>query len=1038
MSKHALFAVILLCAIQEDPVSRARSLVEKLRSESIEDREVARKALIELGKAALPALREAARDSDAQVAKTASVLILRLEFLEKLSPRLRKWIPGVETRLAQGGDRECMTLLLESTQYGSKNPMPLTRIDVDPLAGPALRGAVSDDEFKNVIEAIGRLRLKGAESELRTLVRDHPARAPWAASTLNSLGFRLSPADFAHLLKGDYQAQWTAVHILESIGGPEAKKAIQELEPDRKSGTVMAKAAFVLYRWGDSQPLLKLLDGASGDAEWEALDCIQNGRVREAIPALVKILDAKPEAPRRARVLQVLSTLRAEEAIPTAVRFLGDRDIHVRDAAAGLLFRVGSPKESRHVERLLKDSYIPVQLTGMKAAAAWNVRSTLPTLRSLVSHKHISLQMGAIEALGALKAREAAEDLLPLLTLKDPSEVKRAAVKALGAMGAREAVPAIAGVMIDDWSWSVPRNEVWEVLRELNAREQIAGITERLKDPSPFVRWSILIVLSEFGWNEAAPEVAKRLRDEDSKVQLQAIWTLGQLKAIEYSGDLEKVIAEGDEKTLWTAFATLCRLDPKRAEPYMRRFLVHENLQIRNGAIVALAIRGDPQGIAALEKLAADPGDYWSNVRDAAFQVPVEVRDRILKKLPANPNRQGYVDPALLKHADQKTLSLLEAQLEDKNPDSRSRAASLVLATGDVKYIAKVRPLLEDPVPGVRAAALSALAGRKVREIIPDVRERLFDIDPNVRVGAMGAVQSLDLTEAVPDLEELLSDSHDWLQMRAIQVLGHLKSRVSVPRLKAFLANPDPYRHGYRSAALTALGSIGDRSVTADVAAMLDDPTPSVRADAARVLVRLGAGDHVEAIEALLRDPEPDVRSTALELIVQLKKARAIPLIQPLLEDPSTYVRDGAALALVRLGSAAGVPRILQRTDYNTWIPVNALNGVRRPEIYARLGDARITKAIRGSLKEVVEAQLGPLGLSLDASSVPTDELKKHSETQITFDPNTGNYTTLSILESHVAYPFEFILEPNSVRLVTCEQARTFWKAWWAERQTKK
>ena len=1038
MLKHGFILSLILIGTQEDPSAHARVLIQKLKSDSIVEREQAQKGLIELGKAALPALREAARDPDAQVAQAASVLIRRLEYLDMLSPRLRKWIPGVETRLAQGGDRECMLLLLESTQYGSKNPLPLTRSDLDPLAGPALRGVASDEDFSKVCEAIQRLKLRGAESELRSIYKTALARAPSAAWTLNSLGFPLTPADLTSLLEGDRHAQWSAVHLLESMGGPEAKKALQQIPPRPESELVMAKAALVLHRWGDSKPLLRLLEGPPGDVNWEALDCIVTGRVREAIPALVKILDAASEAPRRARLLQVLAALRADEAVPSAVRLLGDRDIHVRDAAAGLLYRAGSAKEARHIESLLRDSYIPVQLTGMKAAVAWNVRSTIPTLRSLASHKHSSIQTEAIEALGALKAKESAEDLIPLMKLKDPSEVKKAAVKALGAMGAREAVPAIAGVLIDDGSWSVSPNVVWEVLRELNARDQAVAIIDRLSDPSPTVRWSILCVIHEFGWKDCAPDVAKRLKDEDSKVRAKATWTLGQLKAVGSFGDIEKLLAEDDDKTRWPAFTVLCQLDPARAEPYMRRFLTHENPQIRNGAIVALAKRGDPQGIEALEKLAADPGDYWSTVRDAAFQVPTELRPRLFKKLLANPKRLTYFDQVMLKHAEPETLELLSAQLEDKNPESRSKAASLILAAGDVKYVAKVRTLLEDPVPGVRAAALSALAGRKVREIIPDVRERLFDIDPDVRVAAIGAVQSLDLVEAVSDLEELLSESHDWLLTRAIQVLGHLKSRGSVARLKAFLAHPDPYNHGFRPAALNALAQIGDRSVMADVAAMLNDPTSSVRAEATRTLIQLGAEDLQGAIELLLRDPDADVRSSALASIVQLKKSGAIPLIQSLLEDPSTYVRDGAALALVRLGSTSGVPRILQRTDYSSWYPISALNGVRRPEVYARLGDARITKTVRGPLKEVVEAQLGLLGMSLDASGISPDELKKRYETQLTFDPNTGNHTILSILESHVAYPFEFILEANSVRLVTCEQARAFWKTWWAEQQTKK
>ncbi|HZN62688.1 MAG TPA: hypothetical protein VFC90_09830, partial [Planctomycetota bacterium] len=106
-TKILLILSFALVSGQDDDNSKAKALIQKLRSESIEERERARQGLTDMGKAAAPALEEAARDADGEVAKVASVLLRRLEFQEILSPRLKRLFPGLDLRLAVGGDREC-------------------------------------------------------------------------------------------------------------------------------------------------------------------------------------------------------------------------------------------------------------------------------------------------------------------------------------------------------------------------------------------------------------------------------------------------------------------------------------------------------------------------------------------------------------------------------------------------------------------------------------------------------------------------------------------------------------------------------------------------------------------------------------------------------------------------------------------------------------------------------------------------------------------------------------------------------------------
>src|SRR5437868_13755539 len=83
----------LLCLALQDG---ARELVEKLRSDTIAERETAMRRLRELGKEAAPELEKAAKDPDAEVARRAGVVLRCLALQDSPSPALRKAVPASE------------------------------------------------------------------------------------------------------------------------------------------------------------------------------------------------------------------------------------------------------------------------------------------------------------------------------------------------------------------------------------------------------------------------------------------------------------------------------------------------------------------------------------------------------------------------------------------------------------------------------------------------------------------------------------------------------------------------------------------------------------------------------------------------------------------------------------------------------------------------------------------------------------------------------------------------------------------------------
>ncbi len=116
--------------------------------------------------------------------------------------------------------------------------------------------------------------------------------------------------------------------------------------------------------------------------------------------------------------------------------------------------------------------------------------------------------------------------------------------------------------------------------------------------------------------------------------------------------------------------------------------------------------------------------------------------------------------------------------------------------------------------------------------------KRIQEGDPEERDAAYDAVL-FDRGEAIPDLQECYAQSRDAVLMRFYSV--------------------------------QLLGFSGDKAAIPAVTAALDDPSPSVRAEACRGLEDLRAKGSIPALRARLNDLEPEVRQAAREAIDALK-----------------------------------------------------------------------------------------------------------------------------------------------------------------------
>jgi HEAT repeat protein len=180
-----------------------------------------------------------------------------------------------------------------------------------------------------------------------------------------------------------------------------------------------------------------------------------------------------------------------------------------------------------------------------------------------------------------------------------------------------------------------------------------------------------------------------------------------------------------------------------------------------------------------------------------------------------------------------------------------------------------LKPLLKDPNPRIRYAAVSQLdpiGAVNPRESLELLRERLFnDSEIDVQSAAADAIGGLKLTEAYPDLEQAYRNTQDWLlQMSILATLGEMGDPRGAELLKTALSSPQSL---IRTAAIGALGDLGDASIVPLLLPLAEDEDWQVRYRLALTLGQLPAPEGLAALERLSQDEAEQVAATAREAL---------------------------------------------------------------------------------------------------------------------------------------------------------------------------
>jgi HEAT repeat protein len=242
----------------------------------------------------------------------------------------------------------------------------------------------------------------------------------------------------------------------------------------------------------------------------------------------------------------------------------------------------------------------------------------------------------------------------------------------------------------------------------------------------------------------------------------------------------------------------------------------------------------------------------------------------------------------------------------------RRLAALRILSLADSKVARpELARALRDDDLDVVGGAVAILGARSDRESAAMLVDALRD----GRYSRSRIAAQLDIHRAeISDLLlPLLTDADARVRQWGATLLGRYSDPEIEVELATLILDEDPQ---VRAAVLKSLARNESRLAAPAAVTALADPVWFVRIHAARALGQLGQIERAAELVELLGDPQWWVRAAAKESLQELGDLAA-PAVLPALKDEDRFVRDGAAEVLQNIGVVDELIRRLELAPHD-------------------------------------------------------------------------------------------------------------------------
>jgi HEAT repeat protein len=226
----------------------------------------------------------------------------------------------------------------------------------------------------------------------------------------------------------------------------------------------------------------------------------------------------------------------------------------------------------------------------------------------------------------------------------------------------------------------------------------------------------------------------------------------------------------------------------------------------------------------------------------------------------------------------------------------------------DPSAVAVARRGLGDPDPRVRRVAAHVLGDIEASEATAALVAALRDDDPDVRIEALGSIRRIGSADGGAAALDLLADADAGVRAAALDTLAAAEpadgsARGTNDEVRALLRDPSPSVRARAAAMVLRHGD--DASASSELGQLARSLDPDVRVEALRAMRGLRGPVPVDAARVGLGDPEAAVRAEAALALARVDPNGAIEALVHTLADEHPVVRDAAAEALGEIGARA-------------------------------------------------------------------------------------------------------------------------------------
>lgn len=759
-----------------------------------------------------------------------------------------------------------------------------------------------------------------------------------AAAALPAVLGPAATSDLVGLLADPQEMVRSAVVTALAGLGEEAAHAALGVLAAGAAPACLAAADVIAQTGGQlTDDLLKLLRADRAGARAGAARALGRlGHAEAAAHLVTRLKD--PDADVRFESVTALGLLKWANATPHLLSTLEDADEHVAGAAITALTRIGEPAIEVLITRLVtaqgqvRDDVV-YALAGIGEAS-------VPALMRAMEVGAEATHLAVLRALGIIGGEVAVMPLVDALADGSPALQAEAArgVQALGriavaelvsrlsAMPAADAARRLADALVELREAALPEVAALLDERDERLRETAADILARMGAPAapalrkaaahrnPHVRALALEGIARIGDLSMAPDVIEMLQDHDTGVVSQAIRALAVLGDPRGVAPVVRCVGS-PSPAVREALAFAVQEFGAAAAPHLVHLLISDDPQVSEQATTLLRSLGKQAEAALLRQLDSD----LPRARIAA----VEVMGTLGSGAVIDPLAERLGEPDLdVRRAVAEALATIGAPavgaVLKRLPDPDEGVSDGILMTLNAMSVDPVYSLMEQARHADETVRLAAvkMAGRYGRdEAVPTLRQRLQDTSTEINCAAATALGQIGTESAVQVLaEHAITDREALAEMINEALCEH--APVAVPMLVRLASRiqggPDARYVGAAVGPARAAPGVVDQLLAHD-----EEP---VREAAAAVLGEMGSDQSLRVLVRKARDPDAPVRRAAIAALGRMGTEALRPLAG-LLDDRDPEARKAAADVLATLGPQA-VDVLVRRLRASRDIPL--------------------------------------------------------------------------------------------------------------------